>query len=99
MHKRRRAFSNTLRGVTLGARLATKFLTSGQQQALEAKSVNIRQIVRNMDSILRRTLVKIIEIRTSVSGGLWNSLPDPVQVAQSHLEPSVLNLTLATYSL
>ena len=57
--------------------------------AARAKVVNLGRFVRGIDDMLRRALGDGIEIETIVSGGLWNTLVDPLQV-----ENALLNLAI-----
>ena len=80
---------NAMAGVARGAKLASQLLAFGRRQPLMPKVVNIGRLVRDMDELLRRSLGETIEVETIVSGGLWNTLVDPVNV-----ENALLNLAL-----
>ncbi|MCG5241250.1 response regulator [Azospirillum doebereinerae] len=84
-----RRVSNALAGVGRGAKLASQLLAFGRRQALEPKVVNIGRFVTGMDDMLRRSIGEAIEVEVVVSGGLWNTLVDPVQV-----ENALLNLAI-----
>ncbi|AJD44949.1 response regulator [Rhizobium sp. SEMIA 4085] len=81
--------SNALAAVERGSRLANHLLAFGRRQALEPKVINMGRLVTGMDDMLRRALGEEVEIETMVSGGLWNTFADPVQI-----ENAVLNLTI-----
>ncbi|HZV03709.1 MAG TPA: ATP-binding protein [Gemmataceae bacterium] len=80
---------NAITGVSRGAKLASQLLAFGRRQSLTPKVVNLGSLIRNMDDMLRRALGGAIEIETVISGGLWNTFVDPVQ-----LETSILNLAI-----
>ncbi|MCB8820478.1 PAS domain-containing protein [Microvirga rosea] len=80
---------NALAGVSRGSKLASQLLAFGRRQPLEPKVVNIGRFIKGMDDMLRRALGEEIEIEAVVSGGLWNTLVDPVQV-----ENVILNLAI-----
>ncbi|WP_372013456.1 response regulator [Pseudoxanthomonas sp. 10H] len=80
---------NALAGVSRGSRLASQMLAFGRRQPLEPKVINIGRLVRGLDDMLRRALGEEIEIETTISGGLWNTLADPGQV-----ENALLNLAI-----
>jgi CheY-like chemotaxis protein len=81
--------SNALSAVERGSRLASQLLAFGRRQPLEPKVVNIGRLVSAMDDMLRRALGEEIEVETMVSGGLWNSFADPIQI-----ENALLNLAI-----
>ncbi|WP_313606641.1 PAS domain-containing protein [Rhizobium sp.] len=84
-----RRVSNALAGVDRGAKLASQLLAFGRRQALDPRVLNIGRLVRGMDEMLRRTIGEGVEVETIVSGGLWNTLVDPMQI-----ENAILNLAI-----
>ncbi|MDV3253158.1 response regulator [Devosia sp. BK] len=84
-----RRIANAMAGVSRGSKLASQLLAFGRRQALEPKVTNISRLVRDMDDMLRRAIGEAIEVETVVSGGLWNTFIDPVQV-----ENALLNLAI-----
>jgi PAS domain S-box-containing protein len=84
-----RRLTNAMAGVSRGAKLASQLLAFGRRQALEPRVINPGRFIRGMDDMLRRTLGDAIEVETVISGGLWNTLADPVQV-----ENALLNLAI-----
>ena len=80
---------NALSGVTRGAQLASQLLAFGRKQPLAPKAVNLGRLVRGMDDLLRRALGEGVEIETVISGGLWNTFVDEMQV-----ENAILNLAI-----
>jgi PAS domain S-box-containing protein len=87
--KAERRIANALAGVNRGSKLASQLLAFGRRQALDPKVVNVGRLIRGMDEMLRRTIGEGVEIETIVSGGLWNSLIDPMQI-----ENALLNLAI-----
>ncbi|NSY14815.1 PAS domain S-box protein [Agrobacterium vitis] len=87
--KAERRITNALAGVNRGSKLASQLLAFGRRQALDPKVVSVGRLIRGMDEMLRRTIGEGVEIETIVSGGLWNSLIDPMQV-----ENALLNLAI-----
>jgi PAS domain S-box-containing protein len=84
-----RRVTNALAGVERGSKLASQLLAFGRRQALDPRVVNVGRLVRGMDEMLRRTIGEAIEVETIVSGGLWNTLVDPMQI-----ENALLNLAI-----
>lgn len=84
-----RRISNALAGVDRGSKLASQLLAFGRRQALDPRVLNIGRLVRGMDEMLRRTIGEGVEVETIVSGGLWNTLVDPMQI-----ENAILNLAI-----
>ncbi|WP_206957476.1 response regulator [Trinickia acidisoli] len=72
-----------------GSRLASQLLAFGRRQPLSPKSVNLGRLIRGIDDMLRRSLGEGVEIETLVTGGLWNTFVDTVQV-----ENALLNLAI-----
>lgn len=81
--------TNALAGVDKGSKLASQLLAFGRRQALDPRVLNIGRLVRGMDEMLRRTIGEGVEVETIVSGGLWNTLVDPMQI-----ENAILNLAI-----
>ncbi|MDG3577818.1 PAS domain S-box protein [Rhizobium sp. YJ-22] len=84
-----RRITSALEGVSRGSKLAAQLLAFGRRQALDPRVVSIGRLIRGMDEMLRRTIGEGVEIETIVSGGLWNTLIDPMQ-----LENALLNLAI-----
>ncbi|MFZ5779032.1 MAG: response regulator [Pseudomonadota bacterium] len=78
-----------LAGISRGSRLASQLLAFGRRQPLAPKVINLGRLVRSIDDLLRRALGEGIEVETVVSGGLWNTFVDAVQV-----ENALLNLAI-----
>lgn len=80
---------NAIDAVERGAKLASQLLAFGRRQALRPVPVNLANMVRGMDDLLRRALGETIEVETVVSAGLWNAFVDSHQ-----LENVLLNLAI-----
>jgi PAS domain S-box-containing protein len=75
--------------VARGSRLASQLLAFGRRQPLAPKVSHLGRLVHNVDDMLRRALGDGVEIETIISGGLWNTFVDVVQV-----ENALLNLAI-----
>lgn len=84
-----RRLQTALQAVLRGSKLAGQLLAFARQQPLSPKVVNLGRLIRGTDDMLRRALGTAIEIETVISGGLWNTRVDPVQV-----ETALLNLAI-----
>ncbi|MDR5763456.1 response regulator [Caballeronia sp. LZ035] len=80
---------NALDAVDRGAKLASQLLAFGRRQALRPVSVNVANMIRGTDDLLRRALGETIAVETVVAGGLWNAMVDMHQ-----LENVLLNLAI-----
>ncbi|MFC5547751.1 PAS domain S-box protein [Massilia aerilata] len=85
----RRRVENALASVERGAKLASSLLSFARKQPLEPKVVKIGRLMTGMEDMLRRSLGEEVEMETVVSGGLWSTSVDVVQ-----LENAVLNLAI-----
>ena len=72
-----------------GSQLTQRLLAFARRQALEPKAVDVQFLLKDMESLLRRTLKENIDIEIVNAGGLWQALVDPAQ-----LEGALLNLSL-----
>lgn len=84
-----RRLDHAQEAVRRGAKLAGQLLAFGRRTPLEPKVLNTGKLIRGLDDMLRRTLGDEIEVETTISGGLWNTLADPMQ-----LENAILNLAI-----
>src|SRR3546814_19219920 len=66
-----------------GAELTSQLLAFSRRQTLEAKVLDLNELVSGTVDLLRRTLGEQIEIETSLADGLWPALADPTQVASA----------------
>ena len=75
--------------VSRGSKLASQLLAFGRRHPLAPKVINLGRLIRGIDDLLRRALGEEVEIETIISGGLWNTYVDAVQV-----ENALLNLAI-----
>ena len=79
----------SIAAIARGSKLASQLLAFGRRQPLAPKVVNLGRLIRSTDDMLRRALGDGVEIETVISGGLWNTYVDTVQV-----ENALLNLAI-----
>jgi signal transduction histidine kinase/ActR/RegA family two-component response regulator len=72
-----------------GSELTRKLLAFSRQQPLEAKTVDVNDLVRGMTQMLERTLGESVEIRIATAAELWPVDTDPTQ-----LESALVNLAI-----
>ena len=72
-----------------GAGLTRNLLAFSRRQPLSPAQVDINQLIRQMQELLRSSLGQMYELQLSLADGLWPVLIDPVQ-----LESSLLNMTI-----
>lgn len=70
-----------------GSQLTGRLLAFARRQALEPRSLDLRELLNGMESLLRRTLPANIDIEMVHAAGLWPALADPGQ-----LENAIVNL-------
>jgi PAS domain S-box-containing protein len=75
--------------ISRGSKLASQLLAFGRRQPLAPRVISIGRLIRGIDDMLRRALGDGVEIETIISGGLWNTNVDAVQ-----LENALLNLAI-----
>jgi signal transduction histidine kinase len=78
-----------LDGVDRGAKLASQLLAFGRRQALEPVVVDLGQVLRRMEDLLRRALGESIHVRTNIAADLWHTLIDVPR-----LENVILNIAI-----
>src|ERR1043165_1712906 len=71
------------------AALTHRLLAFARRQPLDPKPVNVNQLVRSIEDLLRRTIGEMIELEIVAAGGLWATFCDPHQ-----LESALLNLVI-----
>ncbi|HET6552607.1 MAG TPA: CHASE3 domain-containing protein [Dyella sp.] len=81
--------NNALNGAMKAGDLTRQLLAFARQQALQLKPTDINQCIRDMSSLLRRSLGENIKIETVQAGGLWPGFVDRAQ-----LESALVNLAL-----
>jgi PAS domain S-box-containing protein len=72
-----------------GAELVRRLLAFARKQPLEARPVDLNDMVSRMVVILQRTLGEDIAVKAVLAEGLWSALADP-----SRLEDAILNLSV-----
>lgn len=65
-----------------GAELAKKILMVTRKEKLEAKAVNINEIIHNSMELLQRSIPKNIEIKLNLKKNIPNIMADPSQMHQ-----------------
>ncbi|MCW8194127.1 response regulator [Proteobacteria bacterium 005FR1] len=85
----RHYLATAIEAVERGSKLSSQLLAFARRQPLRPASVDLGQVLKGMDDLLRRALGETVEMETVVTGGLWATLVDPHQ-----LENVVLNLAL-----
>jgi signal transduction histidine kinase/CheY-like chemotaxis protein len=84
-----RRVANALAGVTRGAKLTGQLLAFGRRQPLQPRPADVGRLVTGMEDMLHRALGDGVEVKLSLSPGLWPAFVDP-----SHLENALLNLAI-----
>ncbi len=74
---------------TRGVDLTSRLLAFSRKQNLRPRVTDLNERVTEAISLLNRTLDTNIQIRTVLSGRLWNALIDPTQ-----METAIMNLAL-----
>ncbi|HWK46225.1 MAG TPA: ATP-binding protein [Stellaceae bacterium] len=78
-----------LAGAERGAKLISQLLAFARRQPLEPRSIDLGELLTEIDEILGRTLGGTIELKTIRADGLWQTLVDPNQIANA-----ILNMAL-----
>jgi PAS domain S-box-containing protein len=71
------------------ASLTQRLLAFSRRQALDPKSVNANDLVRDMEELIRRSIGEAIEFKLVAEPNLWRTKCDPNQ-----LESAILNLVV-----
>lgn len=85
----RRLLDNAVSGARKGAALTQRLLAFGRRQALKPEPVDVRELVRGLDDLLRSSVGAEIRIRTQFPLTLA-----PAYVDANQLELAVLNLVV-----
>jgi PAS domain S-box-containing protein len=72
-----------------GAQLTQRMLSFARRQALQARTIDLNEVVQSMAPILQRTLGEHINVSAGRTEGLWPAIADP-----SQFEDAVLNLAV-----
>ncbi len=73
----------------MGADLTTQLLAFARQGVLQPEVIDVNRLVRNLSSMLKRTLGGHIDLRTELPDGLWNTRVDP-----GKFENALINLAV-----
>jgi PAS domain S-box-containing protein len=84
-----RRLEHALEATSRGSTLVNQLLAYARRQPLAPRVINLGRLVRGIDDMLRRALGEAVEIETVITGGLWNTQVDPMQV-----ETAILNLAV-----
>ena len=87
--KLRRSVTNALTGTDRAAALTKRLLAFSRRQPLDARAIDVNQLIRDMTELLERTLGETIEVETKLAPNLPNALVDANQ-----LENAILNLAI-----
>ena len=77
------------RATLRGADLTKRLLVFSRQQVLEAKRVDVNEIVSGFEEMFRRTLAENVQIETLLEPAAW-----PVRLDPGELENALLNLVV-----
>ena len=69
--------------------LVSQLLAFGRKQALEIKNLNINQVIRNLDNLMRKTIREDIEIHLNLS-----SLTSNVRADEGQMEQVLINMAV-----
>jgi PAS domain S-box-containing protein len=72
-----------------GAQLTQRMLAFARKQPLQARNINLNEIVTRAGGMLQRTIGEDIHIKLSLEANLWPALADPSQI-----EDVILNLAV-----
>jgi PAS domain S-box-containing protein len=72
-----------------GAQLTQRMLAFARKQPLHARNIDLNEIVSRAGGMLQRTIGEDIEVKLSLSAGLWPAVADPSQI-----EDVILNLAV-----
>ncbi len=79
----------TMRAIDQAASLTARMLAFSRQQPLEVKQVDANELLRGIESLIKRSLVEDIEVSFDLAPDLPLCLADPRQ-----LEQAILNLSI-----
>jgi PAS domain S-box-containing protein len=71
------------------AALTHRLLAFARRQSLDSKPVDVDELVRGMEDLLRRTLGEQVRLHIAPAAGCWHAMTDPNQ-----LESAILNLAI-----
>jgi len=74
---------------TRGAELTRRLLAFARRQPLEPEAVDVNDLIRDLEPLLRRALGEACEIEVARGAGLWPAMIDP-----SQFESALMNLAI-----
>lgn len=77
------------RAASRGAELTQRLLAFSRQQTLQAQSIELTELVADMDGLFQRTLGEPIKVVTNIPEDIWPAMADPGQ-----LENALLNIAI-----
>ena len=72
-----------------GAQLTQRMLAFARKQPLQARNIDLNEIVTRSANMLQRTIGEDIAVKLALADGLWQALADPSQI-----EDVILNLAV-----
>jgi PAS domain S-box-containing protein len=72
-----------------GAQLTQRMLAFARKQPLQARNIDLNEIIGRAAVMLRRTIGEDVAVKLALAEGLWPALADPSQI-----EDVILNLTV-----
>jgi len=88
--KMRDAFiEDSLHAARRGRDLTRSLLSFARQATLEPEPLELNDVVRDMDRLVRRVISETINLEVSLLGGLW-----PASVDRASLDSAILNLVI-----
>ncbi|WP_137390634.1 response regulator [Rhodoligotrophos defluvii] len=84
-----RYLRNAIAAGKRGAALTERLLSFSRRKDMRVSSLDLNDLIRNMDNMLERTLGGLIEIEAQLAPDLWPTRADPEQI-----ELAILNLCI-----
>ena len=84
-----RLLQNATYAAERGASLTQRLLSFSRQRDLSLRSVNVNEVINDMNDLLLRTLGGVVRIDKKLSSNVWSAIVDPDQ-----LELAILNLCI-----
>ena len=85
----RKKISAAIDAATRGSELTKRLLAFSRQQALDDETINVNDLVSNMNDMITRAIGEEITLKMVPGEGLW-----PVSADPSQLENAILNLAI-----
>lgn len=77
------------RAAARGSSVTRQLLTFSRQEVTEPRSLNLNDVVSNIDKLLHRVIGANIELRLKLDQDIWNIKADP-----GHIEQMIVNLAI-----